>query len=121
MERIDVQAKALNIDGTSVANTSMGVPDAAGIYGLWALFRLSSTTGLTVAPTVSIGNVAASYSNIMPATPLTALTASAFALPVFISGVVVLAGAEIFCRVSVAATAVTYTFDALLYGVRAND
>lgn len=108
------------INGTAVADTTIATT-AAGLgrfYPFGVRFVLTSVNTLTVSPTVSVGTNSPNFNNIIPATTLTTLVTANDYLPILLVAVApsVAASTAIKCRVSVGATAVTYTFAVHLVG-----
>ncbi len=123
-------APAFNIDGKSVADTTIadvGSADASGVLAYTHVLIVTRTlTSVTSAPTVSVGSNSPNYDNLLPATALTALTGTAPKLMVVkaldnaVPSNPTTLGFPVKCRVSVGASATAWTFNVFILGLHLN-
>lgn len=112
--------KALGVDATTIADTSLGTTDVSKrFYPITAIYRVASANTIGVVPTASIGTNSVPYDNISVAVGLAGLTA----LNLFIKQDLSISAVssvdpstQIFTKISVGAVAVAMTLDVHLIG-----
>lgn len=114
-----VQRRSVQVDGTSIGNTLIfTAPPSNRIIPVAVSFYLLNAVGLSVVSTCSIGTNGPNYNNILGATALTGLTANTTLVGTALTGLFssVAPGADVYCRVSVPATATTYNIICTVIG-----
>lgn len=107
-----------NIDGTSLATSTMGTTEGAGRFTpLYVSLQLQSTTGFVVAASLSIGTNG-SVDNILPITALTGISSANLMINLPLVAIISTIGSStaISVKVTTAATATTYLIKLSLIG-----
>lgn len=117
----NIRFQSFDINGKSVANTFLAAAyNVAGkpFFPKNVLFYVKNSTLLTVGPTISLGTNSPSYNNILAAGVLGATQANKMLIQPIADLQVdaVQPGEQMYLRVSVAALATAFTFDAYVEG-----
>lgn len=119
MPTIIVFPIATGIDGTAIANTTMGTTEngTRRFYPTAAMLTLTGVAGFLAVATASIGISGPNYTDILAAVALTGMSSlNNLIRSALLSGVSVAPNTPIVLRISVGAAATTYTVRACLEG-----
>jgi hypothetical protein len=120
--RTVVKKSTVNINGKTTGATSIYTLEASNLkfYPIIVIIRAVNISGVTTAPTVSVGTNSTSYNNIATAsllnTILSTIGATGGSPNMATASYPISGGTSIFANVSIAAIATNYTFNVEIVG-----